>query len=53
MPEYPYNTGIIIGRIPFSLVLRRPLKVLIRLILIDIGKRKNPIGVMAEISTKL
>ena len=53
MPEYPPNTGIIIGRIPFILVLKRPLRVLTRLILIDIGKRKNPIGVAAEISIKL
>ena len=52
MPEYLYNIGMIIRKIPFGLILKRPLKVLIRLILIDIGKRKNPIGVAAEIGIK-
>ena len=52
MPEYPHNTGIIIRRIPFGLILKRPLRVLTRLISIDIGKRKNPVGIAAEIGTK-
>ena len=52
MPEYPYNIGIIIGRIPFGLILKRPLRVLTRSILINIGKRKNPIGVTAKINIK-
>ena len=43
---------MIIRRIPFGLVLERLLKVSIRSISIDIGKRKNIIGVAVEIGTK-
>ena len=51
-PEYLPNIGVIIGKIPFGLILRRPLKVLTRLILIDIRKRKNPICVIVKIGIK-
>ena len=53
MPKYSHNIGIIIRRIPFDLVLKRPLKVLTRLILINTGKRKNLIGIAVKISIKL
>ena len=37
-PEH-YNTGIMIGRIPFGLILKRLLRILTRLILINIEKK--------------
>ena len=52
MPEYLHNIGIIIRRIPFGLILKRPLRVLTRSISINIEKRKNPIGIAVKIGTK-